>query len=220
MFINYLRVAFRNLWRETLHYNAPPTPVIQNLLPEFPELESVVRVGLGDDWMVIRGDRTFRVDNVATADSNFFKVFDYTLLKGDPNTVLKYPNTVVLAESEAKKFFGNTNPIGQTLKMSRFKFTGTVTGLMKDMPENSHLNAHMIFSDVALDTNQTQNWDEYACNTYLLLKPGANAAALQAWLSSAVWDRTSRRSRLFAGVCNGQPVGYPQRNRCKGPGVR
>jgi putative ABC transport system permease protein len=239
MFRNYLRVAFRNLWRqksfsllniigltigmtaffliflyvcfefsydsfntkgdriyrlvadgkspsETLHYNAPPTPVIQNLLPEFPELESVVRVSLGDDWMVIRGDRTFRVDNVATADSNFFKVFDYTLLKGDPNTVLKYPNTVVLAESEAKKFFGNANPIGQTLTMSRFKFTGTVTGLMKDMPENSHLNAHMIFATNAVDTNETQNWDEYAYNTYLLLKPGANAAALQAKLPAFI----------------------------------
>jgi putative ABC transport system permease protein len=84
---------------ETLHYNVPPVPVIQNLLPEFPELQSVTRVSLGDDWMVIRGDRTFRVDNVATADSNFFKVFDYQLLKGDPNTILKYPNTVVLAES-------------------------------------------------------------------------------------------------------------------------
>jgi putative ABC transport system permease protein len=91
---------------ETLHYNAPPASVIQNLVVEFPELQSVTRVSLGDDWMVIRGNQTFRVDDVATADSNFFKIFDYPLLKGNPNTVLKYPNSVVLSESEAKKFSG------------------------------------------------------------------------------------------------------------------
>jgi putative ABC transport system permease protein len=167
---------------ETLHQNVPPTPVIPRLMAEFPELQSVARVGLGDDWMVIRDGQAFRVDNVARADSNFFKVFDYRLLKGDPNTVLKYPNSVVLSVSEAKKFFGSANPIGQTLIMTRDKFSGTVTGLMEDMPENSHLKANMIFAQVSLDTNETQQWSDYSYSTYLLLKPSASAAALQAKL--------------------------------------
>ncbi|HXO75375.1 MAG TPA: ABC transporter permease, partial [Puia sp.] len=118
MIKNYLRIAFRNLWRhkgfsllniigltvgmtaffliflyvrfelsydsfhtradriyrlvgdvktpvETLHYNTPPLPVTQHLMADFPELQSVARVSLGDDWMVIRDDRVFRVDDVA-----------------------------------------------------------------------------------------------------------------------------------------------------------
>src|ERR1700754_2907818 len=85
---------------ETLHYNTPPVPVTERLRAEFPELVSVTRVSLGDDWMVIHDDKVFRVDNVATADSNFFKVFDFRLLRGDPNTVLKGPNSVVLCESQ------------------------------------------------------------------------------------------------------------------------
>jgi putative ABC transport system permease protein len=165
---------------ETLHYNAPPVPVVGHLMAEFPELQQVTRVSLGDDWMVLRGDRVFRVDDVATADSNFFKVFDFRLLKGDPNTALKYPNSVILSESEAKKFFGNENPIGQSLTMTRIKFHATVTGLMQDIPENSHLKIHMIYSADTLGPIESQMWDQYGFNTYLLLKPAANAAGLQA----------------------------------------
>jgi len=167
---------------ETLHYNAPPAPVIQNLLAEFPELQSVTRISLGDDWMVIRNGQAFRVDNVATADSNFFNIFDYRLIKGDRSTALKYPNSVVLSESEARKFFGNADPIGQSLTMTRLKFNATVTGLMKDVPGNSHLRVNMLFAAGSLDTNETRQWDNYGYNTYLLLKAGANAATLQAKL--------------------------------------
>lgn len=233
MIKNYLRIAFRNLWRhkgfsllniigltismaaffliflyvcfewsydslhtkadriyrlvsdvktpsEMLHYNAPPLPATAALTADFPEVQSLVRVSLGDDWMVIRGDRVFRVDDVAQADSNFFKIFDFPLLKGDPNTVLKYPLSVVLSETEAKKFFGNADPIGQTLTMTRIKFQGRVTGLMKDMPENSHLKARMIISANTFDSADLRQWDYYGYNTYLLLKPGASAASLQA----------------------------------------
>lgn len=167
---------------ETMHYNAPPTPIVEHLKAEFPELQSVTRISLGDDWMVIRGDRVFRVDNVAVADSNFFKIFDYKLLQGDPNTVLKYPNSVILSQSEAKKFFGDANPVGQSLIMTRLKFSATVTGVMQDMPDNSHLDAHMIFAADTLNMAETQQWGNYQYSTYLLLKPSANAAALQSKL--------------------------------------
>src|ERR1700754_4475794 len=136
MIKNYLRIAFRNLWRhkgfsllnvigvtigmtaffliflyisfeksydsfhskadriyrlvsdiktpsETLHLNNPPVPVTEHLTAAFPEVQMVTRVTLGDDWMVIHDDKVFRIDNVATADSNFFKVFDFRLLRGD-----------------------------------------------------------------------------------------------------------------------------------------
>ena len=165
---------------ETLHYNAPPLPVTQHLMSDFPELQSVARVSLGDDWMVIRDERVFRVDDVAVADSNFFKVFDFRLLKGDPSTVLKNPNSVVLSESEAKRFFGNANPVGQSLTMSRIKFRATVTGVMQDLPVNSHFKARIVYSADTLSADESQQWDNYSNSTYLLLKPSASAAGLQA----------------------------------------
>jgi putative ABC transport system permease protein len=233
MIKNYLRIAFRNLWRqkgfsllniigltvgmtaffliflyvrfelsydsfhtradriyrlvsdvktsgEIVHYNAPPLPVAEHLMTDFPELQSVARVSLGDDWMVIRNDKVFRVDDVAVADSNFFRVFDFRLLKGDPNTVLKNPNSVVLSESEAKRFFGNADPVGQSLTMTRIKFRSTVTGVMQDLPVNSHLKVRMICSADTLDADQSQQWNNYGNNIYLLLKPSASVAGLQA----------------------------------------
>lgn len=169
---------------ETLHYNAPPLPIIEHLMANFPELQSIARVSVGDDWMVIRDDKVFRVDDVAVADSNFFRIFDYKLLKGDPNSVLKNPSSLVLAESEAKRFFGNADPIGQSLTLSRIKFRGLVTGVMQDLPANSHLKVNMIFSTVGLDSGERQQWDNYGFSTYLLLKPSANAARISAKLPS------------------------------------
>jgi len=164
---------------ETLHFNSPPLPVAEHLMANFPELQSVARVSLGDDWMVIRDDKVFRVDDVAVADSNFFKVFDFRLLKGDPNTVLKDPNGVVLSESEARRFFGNADPVGQSLTMTRLKFRATVTGVMQDLPVNSHLKVRMICSADTLSPDQSQQWDNYGNNIYLLHKPSASAAGLQ-----------------------------------------
>jgi putative ABC transport system permease protein len=237
MIINYLRVAFRNLWRhksfsllniigltvgitaffliflyvcfelgydsmhskadriyrivsdvktptETLHYNAPPAPATIHMAAELPEVQSAVRVSLGDNWMVIRGDQVFEQEDVATADSTFFKVFDFPLLKGDPKTALREPFSIVLTETTAKKFFGAVDPMGQSLTLSRDKFYATVTGVMRDIPENSHMKVSMMISFTTLtqkiDTGWDRRWDYYSNSAYLLLKPGANAARLEA----------------------------------------
>jgi putative ABC transport system permease protein len=169
---------------EVLHYNAPPAPATTNMPGYLPEVQSTLRVTLGDNWMVIRGDRTFELDDVAMADSNFFGMFDFPLLKGNPLTALKDPFSIVLTESAAKKFFGNADPMGQSLTLTRDQFHGTVTGLMKDLPENSHIKASMIISlttfTMKLNPDFVKDWDNYGVNEYLLLKPGASPAALQA----------------------------------------
>lgn len=84
-----------------------------------------------------RGNVKFQQDNSLWADSSFFKIFDFKLLKGDANTALKEPLSVVFTESTAKKFFGKKNPMGQTLLITGNGLAAKVTGIMKDMPENS-----------------------------------------------------------------------------------
>ena len=238
MIKNYLRVAFRNLWRHkgfsllniigltvgmtafflvflyvtfelsydsfysnadrvyrivadlktpagTEHSNAPPVPTAVHMADYLPEVQSATRVSLGDNWMVIRDNEVFETDGVASGDSTFFQVFNLPFVKGDPRTALAHPNDIVLSESTAKKFFGNANPMGKVLTLTRIKFPGTVTGVMKDIPENSHLKISMIMSS---STTQLQgpsldsSWNDYYLNSYVLLKPGASAASLQAKL--------------------------------------
>jgi len=120
---------------------------------------------------------------VALADSNFFRVFDFPLVKGDPRSALSGPANVVLSETVAKKFFGSTDPMGKVLRLSRGKYPCTVTGIIKDMPENSHFKASMIIAVPTferMDTSLNSEWDNYSWTAYALLKPDASAVELQA----------------------------------------
>ena len=239
MIKNYLRVAFRNLWRHKgfslvniigltvgmaafflvflyvsfelsydsfhsgadriyrivadvktpsgiEHPNTPPAPTVTHMAQFLPEVQLTTRVTMGDNWMVIRDDNeVFETDDVGSADSTFFQVFDLSFVRGDRRTALTRPNSIVLSESTAKKFFGNINPVGKVLTLTRDKFPGTVTGVMKDIPENSHLKISMLLSLATFEQGNSgldSAWNFYAWESYVLLKPGATAATLQAKL--------------------------------------
>src|SRR6185437_1554588 len=166
------------------HFSGPPVPATIGMSRELPEIERTTRLSLGDNWMVIRGDNeAFETDDVALADSNFFRVFDFPLVKGDPRSALSGPANVVLSETVAKKFFGSTDPMGKVLRLSRGKYPCTVTGIIKDMPENSHFKASMIIAVPTferMDTSLNSEWDNYSWTAYALLKPDASAVELQA----------------------------------------
>ncbi|HXB08087.1 MAG TPA: ABC transporter permease [Puia sp.] len=168
---------------ETIHASQPAWAVPPHLIGELPEVETALRCNQGDSWLVYQGDQQFMQDDVSMADSNFFEVFDFPLLKGDRKTVLKEPFSVVVSESAAKKFFGKTDPIGKSLLLSRDKMHATVTGVMKDIPDNSTIKASVVISMTTftrrLDPGIDNQWGNYGPNGYVLLKPGASAAALE-----------------------------------------
>jgi putative ABC transport system permease protein len=106
------------------------------------------------------------------------------LIKGDKNSALKGPMSIVLSETTAKKYFGNTNPMGQQVQLTGDAINATVTGVMKDLPKNSQIEAEMFIS---LSSKQVfpynmsdSEWTNHNHYTYLLLKPNANAKALEA----------------------------------------
>ncbi len=239
MLKNYLRTAFRNLWRhrgfsllnitgltigmvaffliflyvrfelsyesmfsrsdriyrvvadiktptETINASVPAWAVPMHMRTEFQEVESAARVVTNDDWLVTKGDQHFEEKEVADADSTFFTFFDFPLLKGNPRTALRDPNSVVLTETTAKKYFGDANPMGQSLTIGQNKSHATVTGVMKDIPDNTMLKASMIVS-MSTITGQGGNtldnqWGNYGPYAFVLLKPGVNAKALEAKL--------------------------------------
>src|SRR6185503_3700585 len=168
---------------EVLHASGPAWAVAPNAKDEFPEIESFVRIAGGDNVLIKKGNIKFQETNAAWADSALFKVFDFKLLKGNPNTALKEPFSIVFSETAAKKYFGKTDPMGQTLLITGDKLPAKVTGIMKDIPENSQVKADVFLSMTTLTQKFNQSldsqWGNYGASAYLLLKRGTNAKRLE-----------------------------------------
>jgi putative ABC transport system permease protein len=183
---------------ETLHPNGPSWAVPPNLKDEFPEIESFVRLNYAS-LLVKKGNIQFQEDKTLMADSSFFSIFDLKLLSGNPKTALSKPFSMVLSESAAKKYFGTANPIGQTLSVTENSFQLTVTGVMQDIPQNSTVQADMIFSMSTLTQELNKGldnaWGSYGITAYLLLKSGTNATALQAKFPAFLEKRNGEEIR-------------------------
>lgn len=168
---------------EVINAGGPAWAVAPNAKDEFPEVESFVRIAGGDNLLIRKGDIKFQEENAMWADSAFFKVFDFKLLKGDPLTALKEPFSIVFTETAAKKYFGKTNPIGQTLLITGDALPAKVTGIMKDIPENSQIKGDLVLSMSTItqkfNAGLDSQWGNYGAQAYLLLKPNTNAKALE-----------------------------------------
>jgi putative ABC transport system permease protein len=167
---------------ETLKFSGPAWAVGPHIMADFPQVEAVARIS-GDELLVRKGNVKFQEKNSLYADSSFFEIFDFKLIKGNPHTALNEPLNIVFSESAAKKYFGNTDPVGQTVLLTGDGFTAKVTGIMKDIPENSTIKADMIVSmntlSRKLNPGLDEAWGGYGNNTFVLLKPGSNALAFE-----------------------------------------
>ena len=124
-----------------------PMPMAPTLKDEFPEIIEITRfAGFGIQNILFQyRDLKIFEDRIYFADSTVFKVFDYEFLLGSPQNALNDPNTIVISESFARKYFGNENPIGEVLITSNFG-NCNVTGVIKDIPANSHLRFDCLIS--------------------------------------------------------------------------
>ena len=161
---------------------APPIgPLLKNDFPN--TIEEVTRV-ISDYSTFLRVDnKTFVEDKFFWAEDNFFKIFSFKMIKGNPETALKDPYSVVLTESMAKKYFGNEDPIGKTILYER-QNSLKVTGVIEDVPENSHFKFDFLGSFITLNDyigveNLTTNWGSNNYVTYLLLPKNFPASELE-----------------------------------------
>ena len=156
---------------------------------EFPDVEEVTGFGdfTGTNTMLVRiGDRRFEERNVLTADSTFFRVFPMSLLAGDVATALDKPGMAVLNESTAIRLYGSAAAaLGkefETDQQQRFR----ISGVCHDLPENSHMRFNMLLSVTSFPFARNTNYTGFSTYTYLLLKPNASAAKLEAQLPEIV----------------------------------
>jgi putative ABC transport system permease protein len=168
---------------ETRYTSLTSEPMAPTLKENFAEVENVVRI-IPSSLLLRRGDVKFQEERSMFADSTLFSVFDFRLIHGNPNEALREPLSIVLSQSAAKKYFGNTNPVGQPIILSAGNFNATVTGIMKDMPENSQIKADLIVSMATTKSfgsaTTEEQWTNLGYTSYLLLKPNANPKSLEA----------------------------------------
>jgi putative ABC transport system permease protein len=169
---------------EIIKQGATTTPIAINVKRDFPEVEDAVRLSQ-DGFLVHKGDVKFQEKNSVLADSTLFKVFDFQLISGNKNTALREPMSIVLSQSASKKYFGNSNPLGQQVQLTGASINATITGVMKDIPENSQIKADMFVSlssakQIYGQPTQDSEWTNHNYYTYILLKPHTDAKALEA----------------------------------------
>jgi len=144
------------------------------VIEEFPEVEDFLRMNGWGPTVVEYNNQTFTEEHYLEADSSFFNFFSIPVVKGDRENLLNSPRKIVLSESTAKKIFGDENPIDKTLKIGSDSVRYTVSGVMADVPDNSHFEANIIASFMTSPLSKDPGWTNNSFSTYFLLKPNSD----------------------------------------------
>jgi putative ABC transport system permease protein len=226
MFINYLKIAFRNLrrhkafsiiniaglgigmtcsifimlWvRDELSYDnfhpkgdqifrltcnagdfkaaVTPSGMAAGLESEMPVIKAAVRISKNTGVLLEVDNHKFQEKRLMYADSNFLDVFNFPLIKGNSKTALQQPDGILITEAMAMKYFGNKDPLGKVIRMNNSD-NYKVTGVLANIPSNSHLQFDFIISMIAIESSNLANrpWDSFNYYTYLMLDKNANTS--------------------------------------------
>ena len=195
-----VEITANNPGQLPLHFAGASFPIAHAMLQQLPEIKAAT-VLTPEDMTVISGNRQF-AENVDVVDPNFLDVVKLPLVEGDP-AALRRPDAVVISESAAKKYFGDTDPIGKTLTMSGKPWYGSdqttrqenmvVKGVMRDLPANSQLSGDFLLPNNSkadlMPDEEKQTWGNINSYGYVALAPGATVAQLMPKLDALV-DRS------------------------------
>ncbi len=155
-----------------LHFARCWEPWVTQMPASFPQIEELVRLAPYRHTALKIGENKFYSDRIFATDSNFFKVFGTKMIAGDTETVLKEPYSAIISSTLAEKYFGESNPLGQTILYSGEYDTKmtmlTVKGIMEDSPERTHIHIDMLTSFA--EPAQPPDW----AYVYLLLNKGSD----------------------------------------------
>src|SRR5665213_406099 len=175
----------------TISTRAIASPAIAAaLINSFPEVEKAVRFLPGGKQLFKKADEFVQEDKVLYCDPDIFDVFTLPMMDGDPKTALREPNSVVITESTAKKYFNNTRVVGQNLIIASNGNTVTlhkITGVIRDIPEQSHFHFDFLLSMADVPVSYLKTFATILpFSTYVLLKPGVDYQRLEAKFPSLV----------------------------------
>jgi putative ABC transport system permease protein len=167
-------------------YNAAVTPpMAEAFVREFPEVEAAARFRFMGSFQFKRNTENLVEAQVIYADNAAFKIFSFPFIAGNPEHALTQPHSMVITESCAARFFPGENALGKTLIKDN-EILYTVTGIIRDMPQNSHFNYQIFLSMEGLPEAKNGNWIGGPFNTYLLLRPNSDLELLEKKLTTIV----------------------------------
>jgi len=180
------RTFYNGNGEATLNLSTISPPFGYYLPTDFPEIQKMTRL-LNFGTVPLRyKDKLINEKDVYFADENLFDVFTVDVLKGNPKTALTDPFSVMLTEDEAKKYFGNEDPINKVIRANN-QFDVKVTGIYKPFPSNAHMHPNMLVSfntlkDSAVygEQNLRTNWGNNSFFTYIMLPKGYNIQNMKA----------------------------------------
>jgi putative ABC transport system permease protein len=157
-------------------------PVAAALVQDFPEIERAARL-FGGRMLFRRGDTAFYEERFRWADPALLEIYAFDWVAGDPKTALERPDSLVLTESVAARYFGAENPLGQTMTLDNRRDL-TVTGVMRDLPENTHLSFDLLapMADLAnvAGPRLMEDWNSNTdFHTYFELRESASIEAVE-----------------------------------------
>lgn len=162
-----------------------PDPMGPTLKKDFPQVEQYVRFRSNGGFLVKKGNENVQEDNVVYADSTLFDVFTLPMVDGNAAAALRQPNTVVITETVARKYFNTSNAAGKTFIINN-RHNYTVTGVIKDIPSRSHFSFDFFVSMASLEESRKNNWVSNNFNTYIVLREGADPKNLEAQFDALV----------------------------------
>jgi putative ABC transport system permease protein len=171
-------------------------PAVYHDLPDVAAYTRLIKTG---STVVRYKDKTFSEEKFFGADSTIFDVFTFPFMAGNPKTALTQPNAVVITESIAHKYFGNENPIGKTLNTGK-QDNFVVTGVIKDIPQNSHLHPDFMVSLTTLQDSRNPTWLSNNYYTYFLLREGVDLVEFQKKLDEEVIKYGSPQLKAIIGI--------------------
>ena len=162
--------------------SAPIPPKLKSDIPEMEDFVRLTKLQRDGKVVVHHDNQYFNEANFFLADASLFSVFDLPLLQGDRERVFAAPDGIVVSQTEAVKLFGGKNPIDKIIRIND-EHDFRVTGVMEDVPENSHFDIDYVVSFQNLETMKpgtslTGNWGQYNYYAYALLRPTADHAAV------------------------------------------
>jgi putative ABC transport system permease protein len=157
-----------------------PIPMAEVLVRDFPEVETAVRMNKNGNRNVVYQDKSFYEDNFFYVDSNFFDLFTVKFIKGDKKALM-LPKSMVVTDKIARKYFGNEDPIGKTLRVHNSdSAVFQITAVVEELPARSHFHFDFLVSTSSDNYYRGTFWLSNNLYTYILLKDGASASNLEA----------------------------------------
>ncbi len=182
---------------------AMPYPLKEVIKDKSSQIKNVVMTNWGEGNMLQVGEKRLNKMGLS-ASEDFFKIFSFDMVKGDPNTALSDPTSIVITESTAKAFFEQQDPINQTIKIDNGQEL-KVTGVIKDVPHQSFFRFDYVMPFAYYEATQSwvryskDNWNNNSFQMYVLLQPGATAAEVNNSIESILKDNNPKAptAKLF-----------------------